>query len=60
MSDVFSMSGIAGLSFDSSFKFPVVLLLFLSVIFLQMDHSPDFFLQKIVLFFLSVKPNSNT
>ena len=60
MSDVLLVSGISGLSFDSSFLSPLlffsfclVLLLFLSChCFLLMVHSPDFFPRKLSNIFL--------
>ena len=64
MSDVLLLSGISGLSFDSpflspllllffSFSFCPVLLLFLSChCFLLMVHSPDFFPENSQIFFI--------
>ena len=49
MSDVTPLSGILGLSFDSSFLSPLLLfcLVLMLVIFLLMVLSPDFFSRKI-------------
>ena len=54
MSDVFLLSGISGLSFDSPFLSPLLFFSaqsfcsFCLVIFLLIVHSPDIFLQKIL------------